>query len=118
MHDGIVLGANVNSGSILEGRNHLRQSIVDALRTPVGSRVMRPSYGSRLFFLLDRPGSDDTRAEVIAAVVETLINCVPQVTPEQVIPEEIGKGYIRLSLTVKDTKTEAEVNFKGLEVAA
>jgi hypothetical protein len=37
----------------LEGIDHLKQSIIDILTTPIGSRVMRRDYGSRLFELVD-----------------------------------------------------------------
>lgn len=113
-----MLGANVHSGGIIDGHIHLRQSIADALMTPIGSRVMRPAYGSRLFSLIDKPLNVDMRSEVIAAVIETLINCVPQVTPKQVIPEKLGKGFILFRLLAYDVETGEEIDFKGMEVAA
>ena len=48
-------GMDRNTGRALEGIAHLRQSIRDILTTPIGSRVMRWEYGSRLFRLVDAP---------------------------------------------------------------
>lgn len=48
-------GMDRTTGVALFGIEHLRQSIADILTTPIGSRVMRRDYGSRLFELVDRP---------------------------------------------------------------
>ena len=48
-------GMSATTGKALEGTDHLEQSIQDILTTPIGSRVMRREYGSRLFELVDRP---------------------------------------------------------------
>ncbi len=37
-------GMNANTGKELEGIEHLKQSIIDILTTPIGSRVMRRDY--------------------------------------------------------------------------
>lgn len=51
-----MIGMNRNTGKIiLDEREHVRQSITDILTTPLGSRVMRRDYGSRLFDLIDSP---------------------------------------------------------------
>ena len=48
-------GTNNQNGRDLTGLAHLRQSVRDILTTPIGTRVMRREYGSRLFELLDAP---------------------------------------------------------------
>jgi len=50
----------------------LRQSIEDILSTPLGSRVMLRSYGSRLFDLTDAPMNRNGVMDVIAASAEAL----------------------------------------------
>ena len=40
---------------ILPWQEHIDQSIGDILSTPIGTRVMRPDYGSRIPRLVDRP---------------------------------------------------------------
>ena len=49
------MGMNVLNGRSLTGLDHLKQSIADILNTPIGSRVMRRDYGSKLFSLIDAP---------------------------------------------------------------
>ncbi|MEW7978507.1 MAG: GPW/gp25 family protein [Candidatus Sedimenticola endophacoides] len=48
-------GMHAITGQHLAGEAHLRQSIIDILTTPLGTRVMRRDYGSRLFELVDAP---------------------------------------------------------------
>lgn len=47
-------GMSRDSGKELKGIDHLRQSITDILTTPVGTRVWRRDYGSRLPRLVTR----------------------------------------------------------------
>ncbi len=54
-------GMSNKTGKELEGIEHLKQSIIDILTTPIGSRIMRREYGSRLFELIDRPINRDFR---------------------------------------------------------
>ena len=42
----------------------IEESIKDILLTPLGSRVMLPEYGSRLFELIDRRVDDEFRADL------------------------------------------------------
>ena len=112
-----MLGTDTGSGVALGGLSHLRQSIIDALRTPLGSRAMRPEYGSRLFFLLDRPCNDEMRAEVTTAVVESLINCVSQVMPKAVILRDVSGGRVVIDLTVTVSATGEDVSFENMEVS-
>ncbi|MEG3182120.1 GPW/gp25 family protein [Sphingomonas sp. LT1P40] len=60
-------GMNRHTGKPLSGLDHIRQSIADILATPIGSRVCRRDYGSRLPELLDHPTNDATRLRLYAA---------------------------------------------------
>lgn len=110
-------GASVRDGSNLSGSGHLKQCLVDVLRTPVGSRVMRPSYGSRLFFLLDRVVNELTVAEVIGAIVEAVVNCVPMVTPRQVVVNEVRRGCVVFDLSYVDNASGESGVLNGVEVS-
>ena len=57
-------GMHRDTGKTLSGEQHLKQSLQDLLTTPLGSRVMRPDYGSRLFELIDAPLNQTTLAEL------------------------------------------------------
>ena len=65
-------GMDSGTGKPLIGQEHLRQSIVDVLATPIGTRVMRRDYGSRLYALLDLPVTPDFAIELYASVAEAL----------------------------------------------
>ena len=80
-----MIGANRQQTTALSGIEHLRQSIIDILTTPLGSRVMRREYGSRLFELVDHPGNQTTVIEVFAAVAEALERWEPRFKLSRVI---------------------------------
>ncbi|MBE3607094.1 GPW/gp25 family protein [Campylobacter sp. RM13119] len=50
----------------------INESIKDILLTPLGSRVMLPDYGSRLFELIDRRVDDSFRADLACYVIEAV----------------------------------------------
>ncbi|WP_107691871.1 GPW/gp25 family protein [Campylobacter concisus] len=50
----------------------IQESIRDILLTPLGSRVMLPEYGSRLFELIDRKVDDEFRADLACYVIEAV----------------------------------------------
>lgn len=50
-----MIGMDRVSRNPLADLLHLRQSITDILSTPIGSRIMRREYGSRLFKRVDVP---------------------------------------------------------------
>lgn len=50
----------------------IEESIKDILLTPLGSRVMLPDYGSRLFELIDRRVDDSFRADLAFYVIEAV----------------------------------------------
>lgn len=66
-------GMNNISGQALSGSDHLRQSIIDILSTPIGSRVMRRDYGSLLFELIDQAGNRSGVMRLIAATADALL---------------------------------------------
>ena len=68
-----MIGMDRQTGRVIEGADHLRQSIADILGTPLGSRVGRRDYGSRIPELLDQPLNDATRIRVFAAAALALM---------------------------------------------
>ncbi len=73
-----MTGMDATTGKSLGGIAYLEQSIADILRTPIGSRGMRRTYGSRLYQLVDAPLGAATRTELIAATAEALDAWEPQ----------------------------------------
>ena len=91
-------GMDRNTGRALEGVAHLRQSIRDILTTPIGSRVMRREYGSRLFRLVDAPLSKGLLTDIYAATAEALDRWEPRFRLLQVRARAAGEGHASLDL--------------------
>lgn len=91
-----MYGMSSDNGEIINGTTYLEQVVRDVLTTPVGSRVMRRNYGSRLYTLLDHPIDEALIANMHVAVVEALTAHVPIITISavEVLPidyNELGK---------------------------
>ena len=71
-------GMNRETGKVLEGREHLYQSLRVLLSTPIGSRVMLPEYGSDLVNLIDKGLSDSNRLRMYKATVDAIARWEPR----------------------------------------
>lgn len=71
-------GMSRNHGRRLSGVAHLRQSVADILLTPLGSRVMRPEYGSEIFEWLDSPLEQEQLVEIYAATAKAIERWEPR----------------------------------------
>ncbi len=91
-------GLNRIHGSALSGIDHLRQSVIDILTTPIGSRVMRRDYGSRLYALVDAPLNRQTIVEMYAATAEALQKWEPRLKLTHVRVDQLGVGKICLAI--------------------
>ncbi|MDP8173130.1 GPW/gp25 family protein [Pasteurella skyensis] len=64
---------NKETGEYLtDEKAHIEQSVRDIILTAVGSRVMRRSYGSYLYKLIDRPISPALALQISACCVMAL----------------------------------------------
>lgn len=111
-------GINATTGKALEGKAHIRQSICDILSTPLGSRVMRRNYGSRLFELVDKPTNQSTVADIYAAVVDALGKWEPRVTVDSVALKSVGVGHITLSLSCINDETGESLSLTNLNISS
>lgn len=73
-----IQGMNKSTGRVLTDTDHLQQSIADILLTPIGSRVMRRTYGSRLLELISQPYVTATVLQVYAAIADALRQWEPR----------------------------------------
>jgi phage baseplate assembly protein W len=79
-----VIGMDRTTGKPLEGLAHLVQSIADILTTPIGSRLQRRDYGSRLPDLIDAPANAATRVQLFAATATALMRWEPRISLQRV----------------------------------
>lgn len=91
----------------------VEESIKDILITPLGSRVMRPEYGSRLFELIDKKVDDEFRAKLALYVAEAIHRWESRAWVERVrlISFKNNSFTIRLKLKgLEDMKLNLELN--------
>ncbi|MCF1250350.1 GPW/gp25 family protein [Pseudomonas putida] len=94
-----MIGVDRRTGQPLSGLDHLKQSIEDILTTPLGSRRMRPDYGSNLRRFVDLPVNEGWKSAVQAEVARALGRWEPRVQLERVKVISVLDGQIGLELT-------------------
>lgn len=62
-----MTGMNRATGAVLDGLEHIHQSVADILGTPLGTRPGRREYGSLLPDLIDQPMTPTNILRVYAA---------------------------------------------------
>lgn len=87
------------TGLAIDEDAHIRQSIADILFTPVGSRVMRRSYGSLLPDLIDHPGNQANNLRLQAATYMAILRWEPRVTITSVVLTSDMDGSATIDLT-------------------
>lgn len=93
-----MLGMHATTGEPLSGFDHLTQSVADILTTPIGTRVMRRDYGSRLPELIDSPAGAGTAIELFAATAEALDRWEPRFKLTRVVADQTVAGRCALAL--------------------
>ena len=98
-----------NTGRQIDGVQEVFQSIKRILQTPLGSRVMRPEFGSRLYDLLDKPDTPATFLAIDAATLDAINRLEPRFLPRKVT-STIGIGTITIVLQGVYNNEEVELN--------
>lgn len=93
-----MIGMDRRTGRSLTGIAHLRQSIEDILTTPLGSRRMRPDYGSTLRRFVDLPVSEGWKSAVQAEVARALGRWEPRLKLTAVRVVSVLDGQIGFRL--------------------
>ncbi|MFZ2972309.1 MAG: GPW/gp25 family protein [Ferribacterium limneticum] len=94
-----MTGMSRDTGQALDEAAHISQSIRDILTTPVGSRLMRRTYGSLLPELIDQPANPANRLRLMAASVMAIIQWEPRVTISNVSLQLAMDGTATIDLT-------------------
>lgn len=110
-------GMDSTTGKTLDGIAHLKQSIRDVLTTPLGSRVMRRDYGSRLFSLIDNPLNIATKVEIYAATAEALMRWEPRLMVQQVQASTVEAGKIAVDLIAVYLPTGEPIQLDGILIS-
>lgn len=107
---------NINTGKDISQINHLKQSVSNILTTPIGSRVMRRDYGSRLFEKIDRPINGELIAEIYSDIVEALFIWEPRFELDQVAVQSIDKGKITIELTGSYLNNGEKITLENIQI--
>ena len=109
-------GMNASTGKPLEGISHLKQSVRDILTTPVGSRVMRREYGSRLFELIDNPTNPETVADIVAETAQALKKWEKRIGVTRVVVASAKPGAVMLTIEGRYKPNGQPITLEGIEV--
>ena len=93
-----MIGMDRHTGQPISGLDHLLQSIEDILTTPMGSRLMRPEYGSTIRRFVDLPVSEGWKSAVQAEVARSLGRWEPRLKLDQVRVISVIGGQINLKI--------------------
>lgn len=92
---------DIATGRRLSGIAHLRQSVETILTTPIGSRVMRRDFGSRLPELVDKNITQSLKMRMFAATVEALRKWEPRLEVQRVFVEPSSDAQHTVSLAIE-----------------
>ncbi len=109
-------GMSATSGTALSDIDHLRQSITDILTTPIGSRVMRRDYGSRLYQLVDAPMNRSTLMDIYAGTAEAIARWEPRFRVHRVTASSAAPGAVTLDIQGEYLPDGRELTIDGITV--
>jgi len=109
---------NINNGKNISEISHIKQSIANILTTPLGSRIMRRDYGSRLFEKIDRPINGELIAEIYSDIVEALFIWEPRFELEQVTVQNVEQGKIIIDLEGNLLRNGQKIKLENIEIAS
>jgi len=110
-------GLNSQTGGTVADLEHLRQSVRDILTTPIGSRVLRREYGSRLLELVDKPFTQSLRLDIIAEAIGAILKWEPRIEVAEVKLASHSPGEVVLDLAGVYLPEGREIFVEGVLVA-
>jgi phage baseplate assembly protein W len=111
-----ITGMSKNTGKILAELEHLKQSIVDVLMTPIGSRIMLRDYGSKFFELIDSLINDRLKIQIYAATAEALAKWEPRFKCVKASISSIENGRIGLFLEGEYLPNGQKITLDGVVI--
>ena len=84
------------------------EAIKRVLTTPLGSRVMRPKFGSLLYTLVDKTFDDEFILNAISYTYEAIETNLPEVKIKKV---NVDKNFITILCEDENGELEVEVEF-------
>jgi phage baseplate assembly protein W len=95
-----MLGMNVRNGrSITNDLEHIKQSIADIITTPVGTRIMRRTYGSMIPELIDYPINATNILRIYAATAAAIMQWEPRFKISSIKFEYLKTANVAIEIT-------------------
>ena len=109
-------GMNARTGRPLSGNDHLRQSILNILTTPVGTRVLRREYGSELPELVDAPVDAALVGRIRRATADALNRWEPRIQVTRVYVTGAGNGFIEIVIEGRSLESGTQFRTNGVRI--
>ena len=94
----MTAGMDRKTGNAVSGDDWIAQAVAEILLTPLGTRVMRRDFGSRLPELIDAPLGPATALQIYAATASALRRWLPQLRLTRALLEKTDGGTATLHL--------------------
>lgn len=88
----------------------IRQSITDILTTPIGTRIMRREYGSKIPDLIDQPMNDVLILQLYSAIYTPILKWETRISIEKINISQITQGQIIMDLDAVYMLTNQHIN--------
>lgn len=111
-----MIGIDRNTGKLISGKEHLRQSLQDLLTTPKGTRIMRADYGSNLPRLVDMPINSELVLDLMAETAGAIQDWEPRFKVTQVDVTTITVSSIVLAVSGRYLPDGEEITIEGIVV--
>lgn len=99
-----------NNGTHLSEAEHIAQSIEDIVTTPIGSRVMRRNYGTKLADLMDQPINDGLFLKCYSTIYSGILLWEPRVEVSQIFVSSLKAGQMVLDIECAILRTGQVLN--------
>ncbi|MBC7952237.1 MAG: GPW/gp25 family protein [Rhodospirillaceae bacterium] len=99
-----MAGMDRNTGQMLEGMDHLAQSISDIVSTRIDTRALRRWYGSTVPDIIDSPIHEGSTADFVFAIADGIGRFEDRITVSRVTFSQPAQG--RLAVTIEGPLTE------------
>lgn len=100
--------SRVNGRNLQTELDQIKQSIQDILTTPIGSRIMRRTYGSLLPQMIDAPFNEIILLQLYAATVSALLRWEDRIIVNTVSLVSTERGSYQLSLDIQLTNNNQQ----------
>lgn len=111
-----MIGIDKNTGQLIAGKDHLRQSLEDLLTTRKGTRVMMRDYGSDVPNLIDLPVTAGWILDVIKETAGAIEQWETRLKVSSVKVVSVTTGQVELAISGTYLPDGSQVTIDGIVV--